>query len=84
MEYVLAGFLWKVCLVYLDDIIVYGSSFSSQIMNLTQVFQRMRMAGLKSSPEKCIFFQRQVTYLGYIVSEYGVKANPNKLEAVAS
>ncbi len=84
MEYVLAGLSWKVYLVYLDDIIVYGSSFSSQIMNLRQVFQRLRWEGLKLSPKKCVLFQRQVTYLGYIVSEYGVKANPSKLEVVAS
>ena len=84
MEHVLTGLSWKVCLVYLDDIIVYGLSFSSQIMNLRQVFQRLRWAGLKLSPKKCILFQRQFTYLGYIVSEYGVKADPSKLEAIAS
>ncbi len=84
MEYVLAGLSWKVCLIYLDDIIDYGSSFSSQIMNLTEVFQRLRWAGLKLSSEKCVLFQGQVTCLGYLVSVYRVKADPNKLEAVAS
>lgn len=84
MEYVLAGLSWKVCLVYLDDIIVYGSSFLSQMENLGKVLQQLRWANLKLSPEKCVLFQRQVTYLGYIVNEHGVSADPSKLEAVSS
>ena len=84
MEYILAGLSWKTCLVYLDDIIVYGSSFRSQIRNLREVLQRLRLAGLKLSPEKCVLLQRQVTYLGYIINEHGVQADPGKLEAVTS
>lgn len=84
MEYVLAGLSWKVCLVYIDDIIVYGTSFSSQIENLREVFQRIRSARLKLLPEKCFLFQRQVAYLGHVVNEHGVKADPSKLNAVSS
>ena len=83
MEHVLAGLSWKICLVYLDDVTVYGSSFSDQMENLEKVLQRIRWARLKLSPEKCILFQREVTYLGYIVNENGVKVDARKLEAVA-
>ena len=83
MEHVLAGLSWKICLVYLDDVIVYGSSFSDQMENLKKVLQRIRWARLKLSPEKCILFQREVTYLGYIVNKNGVKVDARKLEAVA-
>ena len=83
MEHVLAGLSWKICLVYLDAVIVYGSSFSDQMENLKKVLQRIRWARLKLSPEKCILFQREVTYLGYIVNENGVKVDARKLEAVA-
>jgi hypothetical protein len=62
MEHVLAGLSWKVCLVYLDDVIVYGSSFSDQMENLKEVLLRLRWACLKLSPDKCIIFQREVTY----------------------
>ena len=83
MEHVLAGLSGKICLVYLDDVIVYGSSFFDQMENLKKVLQRIRWARLKLSPEKCILFQHEVTYLGYIVNENGVKVDARKLEAVA-
>ena len=83
MEHVLAGLSWKVCLVYLDDVIVYGSSFSEHVENLREVLQRLRLVRLKLSPDKCILLQREVTYLGYIVNENGVKVDPRKVEAVA-
>ena len=62
MEQVLFGLPMSVALVYLDDIIVPGHSFSQQIANLYQVFERLRKAKLKLSPVKCILFQRRVKY----------------------
>ena len=60
----------SMALVYLDDIIVPGHSFSQQIANLCQVFEWLRKAKLKLSPAKCILFQR-VKYL-HVVSEQGI------------
>ena len=82
MEQVLFGLPMSVALVYLDDIIVPGHSFSQQIANLCQVFERLRKAKLKLSPAKCILFQRRVKYLGYVVSEQGISLDPRKIEVV--
>ena len=82
MEQVLFGLPMSVALVYLDDIIVPGHSFSQQIANLCQVFERLRKAKLKLSPAKCILFQRRVKYLGHVVSEQGISPDPGKIEVV--
>ena len=82
MEQVLFGLPMSVALVYLDDIIVPGQSFSQHIANLQQVFERLRKAKLKLSPKKCILFQRKVQYLGHVVSEEGISPDPGKIEAV--
>ena len=82
MEQVLFGLPMSVALVYLDDIIVPGQSFSQHIANLRQVFERLRKAKLKLSPKKCILFQRKVQYLGHVVSEEGISPDPGKIEAV--
>ena len=82
MEQVLFGLPMSVTLVYLDDIIVPGQSFSQHIANLRQVFERLRKAKLKLSPKKCILFQRKVQYLGHVVSEEGISPDPGKIEAV--
>jgi len=68
MTMLLAGLNWDICLVYIDDIIVMGRSFNQHVRNLAQVFQRLRLAGLKLKPTKCLLFQRKVTILGHVMS----------------
>lgn len=66
MERILSGLSWKICMVYLDDIIVFSKSFREQLDNLRQGFQRLRVSKLKLSPKKCVLFQKQVSFLGHI------------------
>ena len=82
MELVLSGLQWKVCLIYLDDIIVYGSTFDDELQRLEVIFSRLRKANLKLKPKKCVLFQDSVPYLGYIVSRKGVGADPAKTEQI--
>ncbi len=82
MERVLSGLHWEICLVYLDDVIVYSKSFSEHVSRLKTVFQRFRDASLKLKPKKCHLFQKQVLYLGHIVSDKGVATDPAKIEKV--
>ena len=82
MEMVLAGLQYQICLIYLDDVIVYGNSFEEEISRLGKVFYRLQDAGLKLKPQKCVLFQKQVTYLGHIVSERGVALDPAKIDSV--
>ena len=82
MDLVLAGLQWSHCLVYLDDVIVLGKSFSDHLQNLQTVFARLRQAGLKLKPTKCSLLQQKVQYLGHIVSRSGVAVDPAKVEKV--
>ena len=83
MDLVLAGVQWSQCLVYLDDIIVIGRNFDEHIQNLSTVLQRLREANLRIKPSKCNFCREQVTYLGHIVSKFGVATDPEKTAKVA-
>ena len=83
MERVLTGLTWDKVLVYLDDIIVLAkNSFDEAITNLQCVFDRLRDANLKLKPKKCTLFQKQVEFLGHVVSDKGVSCDPEKLSAV--
>ena len=84
LEDVLRGLQWEECLLYMDDIIVPGSSFEKTINRLQNVFQRLRDANLKLKPSKCSFFQKSVEFLGHIVSEQGVHTDPKKTEAISN
>ena len=84
MDLVLAGLQWSHCLVYLDDVIVLGRTFDEHICNLESVFRRLREAGLRLKPSKCSLFQREVLYLGHVISREGIAADLTKIEKVAT
>ncbi|MCG8046377.1 MAG: RNase H-like domain-containing protein, partial [Candidatus Thiodiazotropha endolucinida] len=76
MELALAGLQWLTCLIYIDDIIVFGRNFEEHILRVEQIFERLKQAGLKLKPEKCHMLQKEVTFLGHVVTSEGVKPNP--------
>ena len=84
MDLILAGLQWKNCLVYLDDILIIGRTFKEHLDNLGLVFNRLREAGLKLKPSKCFVCQKQVKYLGHVVSPDGIATDMTKTEKVAN
>ena len=84
MEIALAGLQWVSCVIYLDDVIVYGKDFDEHMTRLEEVLQRFRSAGLKLKPSKCFFFQRQVKFLGHLISAKGVQPDPGNIEKIVN
>ena len=82
MEMVLRGLNWERCLVYLDDIIVFGTSFDQALTNLVSVLEQLRKAGLGLKLLKCSLFQSSVKFLGHVVSKEGVACDPDKISCV--
>ena len=72
MDRVLAGLHWETCLFYLDDIIVFSSTWEEHLARLRQVFERRRHANLKLGADKCTFAAKEVNYLGHRVTEEGL------------
>lgn len=71
-------------LLYLDDIVVFSSTFRQHLERLEVVLQRLRKEGLKAKLSKCSFFQQEVSYLGHVISANGVSTDPGKVEVVAN
>ena len=84
MDRVLQGLRWSRCLVYLDDIISFGSTFSDALDNLTLIFERLRYYGLQLKSTKCHLFQTLVPFLGHIVGRRGLECDPVKIEDIKS
>ena len=83
MQRVLGDLHLNGCVVYIDDIIIYTKTEKEHEDMLEKVFQRIREAGLKLSPKKCRFFQREIKCLGHVVSEEGIACDPGKTVAVS-
>ena len=66
----------------LDDVIIFSQNFDDHLRRMEEVFDRLREAGLKLKPQKCRFLQKEVTYLGHVVSENGVSTDPSKVSKI--
>ncbi|KAL0344631.1 UNVERIFIED_CONTAM: hypothetical protein Sradi_4294400 [Sesamum radiatum] len=67
--------------VYVDDMLV-KSKEEDHLRELKRAFDIMRNYGMKLNPEKCTFGVRGGKFLGYMVSEKGIEANPEKIQAI--
>ena len=70
------------CLIYLDDIIIFSSTFEEHVQRLQAVFERLHENNLKLKPSKCKLFRSKVSYLGHVVSGEGIHTDPSKIEAI--
>jgi len=82
MDVILCGLSYLTCLVYLNDVIVFGSFFDEQLLRLDQVFERLAKAKLKLKPSKCLLCQRSVDFLGHVVSADGIAMQQAKISAI--
>ena len=82
MDNVLKELVGKICLVYLDDIIIYSTSLQEHIESIKTVFDRLRSSNLKIQMDKCEFLRHEIAFLGHIITPEGTKPNPNKIQAI--
>lgn len=82
MDNVLRGLQNSICLVYLDDIVVFSSSLQEHLENLERVFQRLRESNFKIQMDKSEFLKLETAYLGHIITRDGIKPNPDKISAI--
>ena len=61
------------CLVYLHDILIFRTTIEDH-----DVLDRLKNAGLEIKPSKCHLMRKSITYLGHVVSEHGIKTDPEK------
>ena len=74
--------LFKYCLAYLDDVLVFSSTLTDHIAHLDEVFKRLRAANLRLHPKKCKFALPEIRYLGHTLSKDGVSVDQSKVTAV--
>lgn len=70
--------------VFVDDVIIVSETFEHHISLLTRVLKKLRMANLTINFEKSQFLRTQLKYLGYVVDANGLRADPEKVEAITN
>lgn len=82
MNIAMSGLNHEKCLLYLDDLVVFGRNLNEHNKNLLDVFTRLREVNLKLNPAKCNFLKKEIIYLGHCVSGDGILPDPSKIEVV--
>jgi hypothetical protein len=82
MNLVLAPFLQKFVMVFIDDILIYCSTWHSHLEHLRLVFSALREHKFYLKEKKCVFGKKKLIYLGHIIFGEGVATDPQKTEAM--
>ena len=82
MDMVLSGLNWKICMVYIDDIIVYSQDFDQHLEHLQEIFNRLSENSLVLCPKKCSFCCDELFFLGHKVSNKGIETDSTKIDKV--
>lgn len=68
--------------VYVDDLLVKSVRANRHIEDLRETFWILRKYNMKLNPAKCAFGVSSGKFLGFMVSQRGIEANPEKVRAV--
>ena len=69
---------------YLDDIMIFSATLEEHMHHLKVIFGKLRQHNLRLKLKKCSFLQLETNYLGFIISEEGIKTDEKKVEAIRS
>lgn len=82
MNEILGDLHWNGVLVYLDDIMIHGTTFDFVLERLVTVLSRLVEVNLTINLEKCVFFPKRVKYLGYFIEAGVLTPNPEKVKVI--
>ena len=69
-------------MVYLHDVIIISKTYKEHKSDCLKVLERLDSYNLKISKKKCQFFQREVRFLGFLVSSEGIRSDPSKVAVI--
>jgi hypothetical protein len=82
MQHVFGDHIGRTIEAYVDDIVVKTRKVDDLVSDLRIAFGCLRANGVKLNPEKCVFGVPRGVLLGYIISQRGIEANPEKVAAL--
>nr|XP_029147022.1 uncharacterized protein LOC114924956 [Arachis hypogaea] len=82
MNKIFSELLGKTVEVYVDDILAKTARPDDLLSDLNDVFSSLRQHGMRLNPLKCAFAMEAGKFLGFMITQRGVEANPEKCQAV--
>ena len=82
MDVVFQGLINRCVVVYLENVIVYSKNREDHIQHLTHIFERCRKYGISLNPKKTIFSFEEGKLLSHIISQAGIRIDPERVKAI--
>jgi hypothetical protein len=82
MNGVFREYLDRFVIVFLDEILIYSKTWEEHEHHLNMVLKVLREHQLYAKLSKCSFYQKQIHYLGHIISKDGIAVDPENIEAI--
>jgi len=82
MDNVFSNQLGRNIEVYVDDMVIKSKNENYLISDIAETFDTLRKANIKLNPKKCTFGVETGQFLGYMISNEGIQANPEKVQAI--
>jgi hypothetical protein len=82
MNNIFSQYLDKFVVVFIDDILVYSKTEKEHDEHLRIVLQTLRKHKLYAKFDKCDFYQKEIQYLGHVISSEGIVVDPEKIKAI--
>lgn len=78
----LAEYVDVICIVYMDDILIYSDDRETHVRDVCAVLARLKAFDLYCNLKKCKFFVNEVDFLGFIVGTQGIRMDPARVETI--
>ena len=75
-------YLWKTCLVYIDDVIIFSNSVEEHLKHVDEVLSVLRTDGMTLKLKKCFFFVDSVDYLGHVIRPGLLQVAEKNIESI--
>ncbi|XP_016192711.1 uncharacterized protein LOC107633619 [Arachis ipaensis] len=82
MNKIFSELIGKTVEVYVDDILAKTTRPDDLLSDLGGVFASLRQHGMRLNPLKCAFAMEAGKFLGFMITQRGVEANPEKCQAI--
>ena len=79
---VLAGYVTRICEIYIDDVLIHGSTDNEYVDNTRKVLTRLRTRKVTANPEKTRLGLKEVEYVGHLIASEGTFFTPAKRKEV--
>nr|XP_025697372.1 uncharacterized protein K02A2.6-like [Arachis hypogaea] len=82
MDKVFANQIGRNMEVYVDDMVAKTKLSNKHVDDLTEIFNQIRRYNMQLNPEKCAFGVQGGKFLGFLLTNRGMEANPDNCRAV--